>query len=70
MKNKSDIKIITRAEYYKSIWLSGSPIDRPDDPIDENFIKHCESLKNIMNNFIDYCKNNSTGVYRLNDRKM
>ena len=38
MKNKSDIKIITRAEYYKSIGLSGSPIDRPDDPIDENFI--------------------------------
>lgn len=49
-------KQITRVEYYKQQGFSGSDIERPDDPVDADFIKHCEGLKAIMEGFIDYCK--------------
>lgn len=63
----SNLKVPTRQEYYASQGFSGSAIDRPDDPIDDAFVQHCEGLKAFANGFIDYCKagNNSmpyTGV--------
>lgn len=50
------VKIPTRAEYYTAQGFSGSAMDRPDDPIDDEFVKHCEGLKAFANGFIDYCK--------------
>ena len=50
------VKVPTRAEYYTAQGFSGSAIDRPDDPIDDEFIRHCNGLKAFANGFIDYCK--------------
>ena len=44
-------KKITRGEYYASMGFSGSQIDRPDDPVDDEFIKHCEGLRKITEGF-------------------
>ena len=49
-------RIPTRIEYYSAQGFSGSKIDRPDDPIDEDFIRHCDGLKAAFDNFISYCK--------------
>lgn len=49
-------KILTRAEYYAKLGFSGSTIDRPDDPVDDEFKKHCCRLKTITEGFINYCK--------------
>lgn len=84
MNNKQNISTIeetmTRAEYYKYMGLSGSPIDRPNDIADETFKIHCNQLANFANQFIDFCKSEdkiSNGIslsdfkYNLNDnRKM
>ena len=49
--NKQNISNIeetmTRAEYYKYMGLSGSPIDRPNDIADETFKIHCNQLANF-----------------------
>lgn len=47
---------MTRSEYYKSIGLSGSNIDRPDDEADEMFKDHCNQLAVLCQQFIDFCK--------------
>ena len=52
----SDVKVPTRIEYYNSQGFSGSKIDRPNDPIDEDFIRHCDGLKTVFDAFISYCK--------------
>ena len=61
--NKQNIsaqeEIMTRAEYYKHMGLSGSPIDRPNDIADETFKIHCNQLANFANRFIDFCKSES-----------
>ena len=56
--NRESISIheMTRSEYYKYMGLSGSVIDRPDDKVDENFIKHVTSLKLAMDNMINSFK--------------
>lgn len=56
-ENNEVIKqIMTRAEYYKHLGLSGSEISRPDDIADDIFMEHCDMLKEMMENFIDFCK--------------
>ena len=52
----NDLKLMTRKEYYTSRGFSGSEIDRPDDLIDDNFIKHVDALEGIMNKLIDNSK--------------
>lgn len=52
----SNLKVPTRQEYYASQGFSGSAIDRPDDPIDDAFVQHCEGLKAFANGFIAHCK--------------
>ena len=52
----NSIKTLTRQEYYTSQGFSGSTIDRPDDPVDEQFIRHCEQLKVVCNDFVEYGK--------------
>lgn len=52
----NDLKLMTRREYYASRGFSGSEIDRPDDLIDDNFIKHIDVLEGIMNKLIDNSK--------------
>lgn len=56
------VKVPTRAEYYAAQGFSGSAIDRPDDPIDDQFIRHCEGLKGIAEGFINYCKTGDSTV--------
>ena len=51
-----EVKVPTRSEYYESLGFSGSEFERPDDPIDDEFIKHCCGLKTIAEGFVDYCK--------------
>lgn len=59
--NNVDLELtnMTRKEYYLSQGLSGSEIDRPDDPVDDLFVEHVNSLKNIMETLIS---NSKSGV--------
>lgn len=50
------LTIISRKEYYESQGFSGSEIDRPDEPVDSDFIAHCASLKLVIEGFIDHYK--------------
>jgi len=52
--------MMTRKEYYESQGFSGSKIDRPDDPVDSDFVIHVAELKKMVEGFIDHCKNNNT----------
>ena len=58
----NEVKVITRAEYYASLGLSGSAIDRPDEPADEQFMKHCQKLVNGIEGFINFCKNDNSST--------
>ena len=57
------LNIPTRAEYYAAQGFSGSAIDRPDEPIDEEFVRHCNGLKSFANGFVNYCKTSNETVY-------
>ena len=59
----SNLKVPTRQEYYTAQGFSGSAIDRPDDPIDDEFIRHCNGLKAFANGFIEHCKSGKTSAY-------
>ena len=52
----NDLKLMTRKEYYVSRGFSGSEIDRPDDLIDDDFIKHVNGLEAVMNKLIENSK--------------
>lgn len=48
---------MTRQEYFnKQGFSTHESINNPDGEIDEEFIKHCDGLKKLFNNFIDSCK--------------
>lgn len=68
--NKPAVKVMTRQEYYTSLGFSGSAIDRPNDPVDDNFIKHCEGLRSIAEGFIDHCKKDSVNAKSLSDKNI
>lgn len=63
------IKITTRAEYYAAQGLSGSTISRPDDPVDDEFIVHCEQLKQYAQGFIDSCKTDNNCIEQHRENK-
>lgn len=55
MNDLNEIQVIekpmTRQEYYTNMGFSGSKIDRPDEPVDDEFKKHCEGLRQIAEAF-------------------
>ena len=54
-----ELKLMTRKEYYTSKGFSGSELNRPDDLVDTDFIKHVNGLDNIMNTLIENSKKQS-----------
>ena len=64
---ESKLKRMTRSQYYAYKGLSGSNISRPDDPVDEEFIKHVNQLASMMNNMIEQFKggNNTVSIEAL-----
>lgn len=62
-------KKLTRHEYYTSLGFSGTTLDRPDDPVDAEFIEHCKQLKTFAENFINHCKSGDTPAKFIDELK-
>lgn len=62
-------KKLTRHEYYTSLGFSGTTLDRPDDPVDAEFIEHCKQLKTFAENFINHCKSGDTPAKFISELK-